>query len=748
MIKILRSIFYFLPVQLVLLHLRKYRLLMVFWLILYFTITGVLASHFGAYSLFLGPEYLGYINFTSMFLLGGSLCVFMMTWHITTFVVHSNRIPYMGATRQAFIVYCINNSVIPVLFLVFYTTILVRYLRHDEGDNVSHILLLLLGFYLGMAFVTFLSFAYFFSVSRNLFKAVISRITNPMRIKEIIPYDSLDYEIDIIPAQSYISNNLRIEKSTDLEPYHPRVMATVLRRHHRNVIFGTFMCFVALIILGTFKEQPLLRAPAGCGFLLLFSIIMGFVAAVKYFLKSWEAIGWVVIILLTSVSVSYKVFDVRSIAYGINYNSGTKNEPEYNYGALRRIFNWGRYQADRKAEEDRLNKWKAGTASDSDRPVAVIITASGGGSRSAYWTFRVLQFIDSASQGRLFRNAIVITGASGGMIGATYWRNLHDVYMHGCMKEPYLRQYQDNIGKDLLNAIIFALASVDVLSPFSKVKLGPYTYQRSRGYAMEQEMVANTDRLLNGTLGYWGIDEQKGLIPQIIFTGTIVNDGRRLLMCNQPVGYLTQPEYSLNDPFPVIDCIDFCTMFSKQDSKNLLVASALRMNATFPLVLPVVKLPSNPRMNIMDAGLRDNFGSEIASRYVFAMRGWLKNNTSRIIQLDIRDTRENFVGTPTEQKSLIGMMTDPLFSIQNRWEAFQSFNHTYIEDLSPACMDDQMQFVTLRYRPAEANKNAELNFHLTQREKADIYRAIYYPENLAAVNRIMKLLADSSNISE
>jgi len=219
-------------------------------------------------------------------------------------------------------------------------------------------------------------------------------------------------------------------------------------------------------------------------------------------------------------------------------------------------------------------------------------------------------------------------------------------------------------------------------------------------------------------------------------------------MCNQPVGYLTQPEYSLNDPFPVIDCIDFCTMFSKQDSKNLLVASALRMNATFPLVLPVVKLPSNPRMNIMDAGLRDNFGSEIASRYVFAMRGWLKNNTSRIIQLDIRDTRENFVGTPTEQKSLIGMMTDPLFSIQNRWEAFQSFNHTYIEDLSPACMDDQMQFVTLRYRPAEANKNAELNFHLTQREKADIYRAIYYPENLAAVNRIMKLLADSSNISE
>ena len=107
--KLLRNIYYFMPVQLVLLHLRKYRLLLVFWLILYFTITGNIAAHFGASSLFLAPEYLGYINFTSMFLLGGALCVFMMTWHITTFIVHSKRMPYMGATRQAFIVYCINN---------------------------------------------------------------------------------------------------------------------------------------------------------------------------------------------------------------------------------------------------------------------------------------------------------------------------------------------------------------------------------------------------------------------------------------------------------------------------------------------------------------------------------------------------------------------------------------------------------------------------------------------------------------
>src|SRR5688572_15078877 len=114
----LRNIYYFLPVQLLLLHTRKYQMLLGFWVILLLVITGNIAANFGASSLFLAPEYLGEINFVSMFLLGCSLCVFIMMWHITTFIIHSKRIPFMGATRHAFVIYCINNSVIPAAFLI------------------------------------------------------------------------------------------------------------------------------------------------------------------------------------------------------------------------------------------------------------------------------------------------------------------------------------------------------------------------------------------------------------------------------------------------------------------------------------------------------------------------------------------------------------------------------------------------------------------------------------------------------
>ena len=737
----LSGIYYFLPVQLLLLHFRKYQFLLVFWLILFLTITNRFASHFGASSLFLAPEYFGKISFLSMMLLGGAMCVFTMMWHITTFIIHSKRIPHMGATRHAFVVYCYNNCIIPITFLCFYSVVCIHSQWHDEHTPLMTVILRQIGFYLGMALVVFISFAYFFRVSRDFFKTLLTTITNPARIREIIPYDSLDYELDILPAQSYISGKLRIEKNPDLESYHPRVMNTVLRRHHRNVIFATVIAYILLLLLGVFMEQPLLRVPAGSGFLLLFSIIMGVVGAFKYFMKSWEAIGWIIFVVLLTVMVKFNFFDLRSIAYGLNYHTHQSNEPIYDYEHVRAMFTKQRFESDKKTEEQRLLLWKNKNMQDSTNPPLVIVTVSGGGSRAAYWSFRSLQYIDSITNGRLFKNTTLITGASGGMIGASYWRDLHDACQQGLLKDPYSDKYQKNVGKDLLNAIIFSFASVDLVSPFNKINIAGYSYTRDRGYAMEQELIRNTNGLMNKNIGYYINREASGTIPLLIVNGTIVNDGRRLMISGQPLGYLTQPVYSLNNPDPPIDAIDFAAFFAKQDPYNLRITSALRMNATFPYVLPVVKLPSQPRMNIMDAGLRDNFGAEVASRYLFVLHEWMEKNTREIIYLDIRDTRENEVTSISDQSSsLSNMVADPVFVIQNKWEAFQSYSQSILEDLATHNFRGKLKYITLEYIPKEANKTAALNFHLTQNEMQDISQSIYNPGNQAAVDTIVKLL--------
>ncbi|MBS1616739.1 MAG: patatin-like phospholipase family protein [Bacteroidetes bacterium] len=733
----LRAAYRFLPVQLLLLHGRKYQLLLIFWAILFLTVQGSFAEHFGANTLFLAPEYLGQINFLSMMLLGSAMGIFVMSWHITTFIIHSKRMPFIGATRQAFLKYCINNSLLPLSFFIYYSIVCLRFQRYEEAAGWGGAILLQVGFYLGLLLMVLVSFAYFFRVGRDLLKTVLATITNPSHLRGIVPYDALDFEFDMIQADTFLTETLRIEQIEQLEKYHPRLLNAILRRHHRNATAATIFALLLLLLLGIFMDEPLLRIPAGAGFLMLFAVLMGIVGAVKYFLRSWEVFGWLLFVFAMSWLVSHHLFDLRSVAYGLNYQTAQK--PAYNYAELKKEFTLQRYEADKNLGIAHLNAWKSRQAEP--LPPLVVITVSGGGSRSAYWTFRALQYADSLCGGDLFRRTAIISGASGGMLGAAFWRNLHQQALEGKIQTPYAPKYQAAIGEDLLNAIIFSFVAVDIISPFNRVKLSGYRYTKDRGYAMEQDLLNNTHGILGGSLADFKNDEKSGRIPQLIINGTIANDGRKLIMATMPLSYLTQPVSTLGDTAnPTIDAVDFGTLFAKQNAYNLRLITALRINATFPYVLPVVRFPSVPAMNVMDAGLRDNFGAEIASRWMHVFQDWLHQNTREIIWLQIRDTKEYDVLPATTQDHLGAMLSDPLFIIQHKWEPFQSYSQSYLRDYVAAFFGPKLHALTLEYTPQKEDKMAKLNFHLTRQEKDDLRQAVYSNSNQACFDSLKSLI--------
>lgn len=737
------ALYRFLPVQLLLLHFRKAQMLLIFWGVVFFTVAGHFASRFGADTLFLAPEYLGKISFGSTAILGAAMAVFTMAWNITTFIVHSKRIPYIGAARQAFIKYCINNALLPLIFLVFYTIIAVRYQSRFEGLSGVKILALQAGFFTGFILALLLAFFYFYRVDRDLLKTVLARLTSPAAIRDIIPYDSLDAEMDIVRADTFISQRFRIRRIRELDKHPHRLLSAVLRRHHRNATAATVFSIIVLLVLGFLgDDEPRLRIPAGAGFLLLFSVMMAVVGAVKYFLKSWELIGWILFLCILAWGVQRSAFDLRSMAFGMNYKTGDATEPRYDYAHLKTLFTPARAAQDLRTEEARLDRWAA-SVDDSASSAAplVVIGVSGGGSRSAYWTFRALQYLDSSSGGALFRNTVFMTGASGGLIGSAYWRAVHEAAALGKVKTPYDPRYQEIIGKDLLNAVIFSFATVDLISPFNKTSIAGYSYQKDRGYALDGELARNTEGLLDRSFASLREAEMSGRIPAMVISPTIVNDGRKLLMSPLPVAYLTRPQFSQADTFsPVIDAVDYAAFFARQSPMNLRLTTALRINATFPYILPAVRMPSQPRMNLMDAGLRDNFGVETAIRYIAAIRPWAKKNGRRIVFLQIRDTREHEVFPPTDQASLGAMITDPLTVIQHKWEPFQSYTHNYLRDAAQPADDTAFSVVTLQYIPRIENQTATLNLHISQREKEDLAASIHHPQNRAAAAALLEAL--------
>ena len=88
-----------------------------------------------------------------------------------------------------------------------------------------------------------------------------------------------------------------------------------------------------------------------------------------------------------------------------------------------------------KMEEDKLemiktlNNWKR--RQRETKPVMVIINFSGGGTRAASFAFNVLQKLDKDLGGELMQKTFLMCGASGGILGAAYYRELYRMQVNG-----------------------------------------------------------------------------------------------------------------------------------------------------------------------------------------------------------------------------------------------------------------------------------------------------------------------------
>src|SRR6476620_11506021 len=149
MLKFFTNLYYSFPVQLLILHFRKFQVLLIFWLILFGTITGNFMKTFGADALFLAPEYLGNVNGAAAAIVGASTAILVMSWNITTFILHSKRCRFLVTTAKPFLKYCINNSIIPLLFLVMYFIYALNFDVKKELIPTAQFLLIASGFFAG-----------------------------------------------------------------------------------------------------------------------------------------------------------------------------------------------------------------------------------------------------------------------------------------------------------------------------------------------------------------------------------------------------------------------------------------------------------------------------------------------------------------------------------------------------------------------------------------------------------------------
>ncbi|HNJ57672.1 MAG TPA: hypothetical protein PLH33_01450, partial [Chitinophagaceae bacterium] len=664
---------YSMPVQLLFLHFRKYQIFLVLWYVLFATVGGIFLNNFGASSLFLAPEYFNEVSFSSTAIVGFSIGVFIMSWNITTFILHGKHIQFLASTAQPFLKYCINNAVLPILFLIFYFFSALQYNNQKELKPIVEIALLSSGFLIGFFLSITISFMYFFSADKRIYKNMATVIHEANKNYAIaFTENPLPKEKSQIRIDWFFSARMHLRKPRDIRHYSTDFLDRIFKQHHLAAILAFFLAFIALIALGFSSDSRVFQIPAAASVTIFFALIIAFGGAFTLFLKSWSIPIIILLYVLLNSLYKYNILDLRNKAYGLNYEN-KNNRPEYSKESIYALASKENIENDKLTFLKRLLHWKANQTED--LPILYIINTSGGGVRSSTFTFSVLQMLDSVVfNGNLMKKTFFINGASGGMLGAAYYRELYFRKQQGFNINLQNKQYLDDISKDLLNPIFSSFVSRDIIGPVQKFKKFGYEYVKDRGYAFERSLNVNTRGYLNKRLIDYAEVENKAIIPTMFFNSTISTDGRKFVMCSQPVRFLMN-HVNANDlsSEPAPDIIDFNSFFSKQNSNNIGILSALRMNATFPYVLPNVWLPTNPVIDVMDAGLRDNFGQENTLRFIEVYKNWLKENTSKVVIIQIRDRSINDWDEVEKNKSLWSAFTKPAFLLQYNWYRLQDY---------------------------------------------------------------------------
>lgn len=742
--KYLDGFYYSLPVQLFLLHFRRYQVLLIFWYILFSTVSGGFMKSYGANSLFLAPEYLGNVNALSTAIVGGTVAVFIMSWNITTFILFTRHIRFLATTAQPFLKYCINNFILPLIFLVFYIAKAIEYDRFQQLLNTQQILWLGLGFTAGFLLMITLSFAYFYGADKTIYKSLGPFITKAnkryeqimqKRKKETKP-ERLEVRIDW-----FLSARLDFRKPRDIRHYSEDFLDSIFKRHHIAAVLAIIVAYLFLIAIGYLFETPAFVFPAAASVTVFFAILIAIAGAFSLFLKNWSLVVLFLFIFAIDFLFQKQFIDFRNKAYGLNYSS-SETWPAYDQQSIFNLANRDSIALDKTNMLTVLNNWKE--QQGEEKPVMYIVNVSGGGLRSASFAMNILQHLDSVTQGDFFKKTFLISGASGGMIGASYFRELYAQKQSGSDINIHDDAYVENITKDLLNPLFSSLITRDLIGPLKEFDYNGLKYNKDRGYAFEQQLNNNTAGLMNKKVSDYYIAETEGRLPLIVLNGVITRDTRKIIIGSRPMRYLMHGIDSSDTPYD-IDAVDFNSYFRKQGSQNISFLSALRINATFPFVLPTVWLPTNPVIDVMDAGLRDNFGPETSLRFIHVFKDWLKANTSKVVLVQIRDTQITDWVKP-EPPSLFGLVTKPFTLLQNNWYNLQNYYmYDHVKYVGSE-IGSNFIYLPFQYLPAKKDAAASLSFHLTASEKKDIRGALNDSFNVQLFKRVIALTKKDSTL--
>jgi hypothetical protein len=554
----------------------------------------------------------------------------------------------------------------------------------------------------------------------------------------------------------YLNINLRPEKvRPDISRFEGTQLLRVFDQNHLNLFIIQIALILFVLFLGFFKENPYLQLPAAMSATLLFAILIMLVGAVSFWLRRWSTFAVFACIILANYFSNFSFLNRPHEAYGLDYSVPPVT---YSLDYMNSLLTPDIIKKDRDNVLNILNNWKAKFPEES-KPKLVMVAASGGGQRAALWTVKILQSIYEIEEGEVLKHTELFTGASGGVLGEAFFREIYLRSLTDPLVDPLSEKYLDQISADNLNPIIFTLLVNDLLIRNQSFKYNGRKYLKDRGFAFEDQLNQNTEGILNKPISAYKEPEFSGSIPLLPVTTLITNDGRKLVISPHSMSFIGTSMQGKLGSDEKKQTIDFLRFFENHDSKNLRFLTALRMNATFPFITPNIELPSEPVMKTMDTGLSDNFGIQDALRFMYVFQSWINENTGGVVLVTIRDSEKITEIAPSFPPRIFEKIFTPLKNIYANWDNVQTIQNEVLFNYMAESMPFELERIEFEYAPEkvqsvaltesqETMQRASLNWRLTAREKKSILESVYTLKNQSSLKRLEELFTKSQLLVE
>ncbi|MCO5247395.1 MAG: hypothetical protein M9887_00375 [Chitinophagales bacterium] len=750
--KNVKNYVYSFPIQLVVVHIKKHPILLLYWIVLTSISANVFAREYGGPYLFLDPEYRGKVSWLSFMMMGFAIGSFIMTWNTCFFMLTSFRFKFIVAFARPFFYFCYNNFIIPFTFNIIYILSIINFHYNQQtpfNEVMIYIVSMIGGQLLVVALVT-LYFSLFNKNAEHFLDNLTQKAREKLEVAGVVLKPLKDININRAihdnsqwPVETFFSGLFRVRTIREVDDFDMAIVKRVLMQHHINTILIIIVSLVIVVVYGALLDNPIFRFPAGAGLILILSIFAAVTTVINYLAGGWQIIVFIAIILGINWISTFNFMVYKHKLLGLDYTQ--KPYLTYSNTTVDEALTEDILKKDIANTEKILNKWKQKVQKkDQRKPYIIFLQTSGGGMKASYWSMNVLQKLQEATHGKLFDNTFMMTGASGGMIANSFFRQLYFLQKQGQDIDPLDKRFRGDIGKDLLNTIFSGMAANDILFPWQSFEAYHQRYRKDRAYWFDNQLLENTENLLKGKITDFVEAEKNAEIPMLVFSPTIVNDQRSLIISATPVSYLCRPYVGKNRGqlnYLIPDGVEFMRYFKNDGAENMDLTTAIRLNATYPYILPAAYLPTKPEMKIMDAGIKENHGFLMSTRLINVFRDWINNNTAGIIFVQIRaDEKLRKTDNMDEKSTFIKELLLPFGSIYSNFAALQDYNDDIMVGELASSLKVPVHILPFIYTPAAENKRASMSYHLTNREKIDIILAYNTQGNQNMERKLKELL--------